>query len=295
MNNNVTITVNQTLLGFLKGSEVEVTIDSVKDLKLNNNEAVSVALEPGEHSIKMFFKYLGANCGFASAKFALGGNDVAVVEYNPPEILAMGGSISITTRKVEPPKPKVEEVKPETVKPATQKQTNVPAAKTSAPQGNTNKPQNRPVNVQKPASSGHAGNNTNTAQRQAVNTNNTNRPVQQPANTVKPRPVNNVQHTNTVNTNTVNTNNTNTGYTNYNTQNYSNNTYVKPVRNKFIAILLAVFLGGFGIHKFYTGKIVWGIIYLCLCWTGVPAYVALVEAIIYLFSSNQTFNDKFCS
>ena len=40
------------------------------------------------------------------------------------------------------------------------------------------------------------------------------------------------------------------------------------MKNRFIAALLAIFLGGFGVHKFYLGK--WnGIFYLLLCWTYV--------------------------
>ncbi|MGN1135794.1 MAG: NINE protein [Oscillospiraceae bacterium] len=54
----------------------------------------------------------------------------------------------------------------------------------------------------------------------------------------------------------------------------ANNTYIvsgKPareqknpcVKNKWIAFFLCLFLGEFGIHKFYEGKIILGILYLC--------------------------------
>lgn len=55
----------------------------------------------------------------------------------------------------------------------------------------------------------------------------------------------------------------------------------RPV-NKVIYILLAFFLGGFGLHKFYAGKTGMGILYLVFCWTGIPAIVGLIEAIIGL-------------
>ncbi|WP_084277021.1 TM2 domain-containing protein [Anaerovibrio sp. RM50] len=54
----------------------------------------------------------------------------------------------------------------------------------------------------------------------------------------------------------------------------------KKLVNKIAYGLLAIFVGGFGIHKFYTGKTMWGIIYILLCWTGIPAILALVEGII---------------
>jgi TM2 domain-containing membrane protein YozV len=52
--------------------------------------------------------------------------------------------------------------------------------------------------------------------------------------------------------------------------------------SKVIYVLLAFFLGGFGIHKFYAGHIFLGILYLIFCWTGIPAFVALIEFIIGL-------------
>ena len=44
--------------------------------------------------------------------------------------------------------------------------------------------------------------------------------------------------------------------------------------------LFALFLGGFGVHKFYAGKIGLGVVYLLFCWTFIPAIIALVEGII---------------
>ncbi len=44
------------------------------------------------------------------------------------------------------------------------------------------------------------------------------------------------------------------------------------------AVLLALFLGGIGAHKFYLGKTVAGILYLLFCWTTIPAWIALFEA-----------------
>lgn len=52
--------------------------------------------------------------------------------------------------------------------------------------------------------------------------------------------------------------------------------------SKIAYALFAFFLGGFGAHKFYAGKIVWGIVYLLFCWTLIPGIVALIEFIIAL-------------
>ncbi|MBH0071340.1 NINE protein [Pseudoalteromonas sp. NZS127] len=59
------------------------------------------------------------------------------------------------------------------------------------------------------------------------------------------------------------------------------------------AALLAVFLGGFGVHKFYLGQIGLGFIYLLFFWTAIPAIIAFVEFIILLTMSDEAFNNKY--
>ena len=65
-----------------------------------------------------------------------------------------------------------------------------------------------------------------------------------------------------------------------------------PIKNKMVAGLLAIFLGGLGIHKFYLGKIPIGILYLVFCWTYVPAIIGFIEGIIYLCSNDENFQLK---
>ena len=64
-------------------------------------------------------------------------------------------------------------------------------------------------------------------------------------------------------------------------------------KNKLAAALLAIFLGGLGIHKFYLRKVGMGILYLIFCWTGIPAIIGFIKGIYYLCISDQTFNDKY--
>ena len=49
-------------------------------------------------------------------------------------------------------------------------------------------------------------------------------------------------------------------------------------KNPTTAVLLALFFGGLGAHKFYLGKTFAGILYLLFCWTTIPEFIALFEA-----------------
>lgn len=63
-------------------------------------------------------------------------------------------------------------------------------------------------------------------------------------------------------------------------------------KSKTTAGVLAILLGGFGIHKFYLGRWGWGIVYLLFCWTYIPAIVGFIEGIIYLVSNPKDFARK---
>lgn len=52
------------------------------------------------------------------------------------------------------------------------------------------------------------------------------------------------------------------------------------VVNKVAYVVFAILLGGIGLHKFYSGKIGMGILYLIFCWTSIPSIIGLVEGII---------------
>lgn len=67
----------------------------------------------------------------------------------------------------------------------------------------------------------------------------------------------------------------------------------KTNKNRIAAALLAIFLGDFGIHKFYLGKPVQGIIYLIFCWTFIPGLIGFIEGIIYLMMSDKSFEKKY--
>lgn len=64
-------------------------------------------------------------------------------------------------------------------------------------------------------------------------------------------------------------------------------------KSKLAAVLFALFLGGFGIHKFYLGRTGMGLLYLLFCWTFIPAVVGFIEAILLLVMSDEDFVRKY--
>jgi hypothetical protein len=65
-------------------------------------------------------------------------------------------------------------------------------------------------------------------------------------------------------------------------------------KNKGTAIVLAFFLGGLGIHRFYLGRNLSGLFYLLFCWTGVPVLLGWAEAVELIGMNPDTFKMKYC-
>ncbi len=73
-------------------------------------------------------------------------------------------------------------------------------------------------------------------------------------------------------------------------------------KNRYIAAVLAFFLGIFGVHKFYLGKTRAGVIHLLCFFPGmflfgiptlVSSVIALAETVIYLVKDDQTFHEEY--
>ena len=48
-------------------------------------------------------------------------------------------------------------------------------------------------------------------------------------------------------------------------------------RDEVVGILLALFLGTFGVHHFYLRRTGLGILYCCFFWTGIPSILGFIE------------------
>jgi TM2 domain-containing membrane protein YozV len=64
-------------------------------------------------------------------------------------------------------------------------------------------------------------------------------------------------------------------------------------KSRIAAALLAFFLGGFGVHKFYLGQVGLGLLYLVFFWTIIPSIIAFIEFVLLLVMSDERFSRQY--
>ena len=65
------------------------------------------------------------------------------------------------------------------------------------------------------------------------------------------------------------------------------------MKDKNVAAILALFLGGIGVHKFYLGRTGAGILYLLFSLTMIPALLALIDFFVLALMDTDEFNRRF--
>lgn len=63
-------------------------------------------------------------------------------------------------------------------------------------------------------------------------------------------------------------------------------------KSKVVAGLLAILIGGLGVHRFYLGQW-WGVFYLLLVWTGIPGLISLIEGIVFLCRDQTAWDARY--
>lgn len=71
---------------------------------------------------------------------------------------------------------------------------------------------------------------------------------------------------------------------------------LSKLKNRKVATILA-FTGTLipiaGLHKFYLGQPLWGLLYLLLSWTPIPHVASAIEGVWYLFQNEDEFDRNF--
>ncbi len=65
------------------------------------------------------------------------------------------------------------------------------------------------------------------------------------------------------------------------------------MKDKNVAAILALFLGGIGVHKFYLGRTGAGLLYLLFSLTMIPALLAVIDFFVLALMDTDEFNRRF--
>jgi len=65
------------------------------------------------------------------------------------------------------------------------------------------------------------------------------------------------------------------------------------MKDKNVAGILALFLGGFGVHRFYLGQGGLGFFYLIFCWFPLMWVIGIIDAIVFFTTDKDTFDAKY--
>jgi len=64
-------------------------------------------------------------------------------------------------------------------------------------------------------------------------------------------------------------------------------------KSRALAVVLCLFLGGFGAHKFYLDRVGLGVVYVLLFWTFIPIFLSIIDLIVLLVQGEGGFNKKY--
>jgi TM2 domain-containing membrane protein YozV len=65
------------------------------------------------------------------------------------------------------------------------------------------------------------------------------------------------------------------------------------MKDKNVAAILALFMGGIGVHKFYLGRIGAGVLYLIFSLTFIPAILGLVDFFVLALMDKDEFDRRY--
>ncbi len=65
------------------------------------------------------------------------------------------------------------------------------------------------------------------------------------------------------------------------------------MKNKYVAAILAILGGFFGLHRYYLGQVGRGILSTLFFWALIPAIIAFIDFIIFLAQSQESFDAKY--
>ncbi|MEM9458840.1 MAG: NINE protein [Myxococcota bacterium] len=65
------------------------------------------------------------------------------------------------------------------------------------------------------------------------------------------------------------------------------------MKDKNVAAILALFMGGIGVHKFYLGRIGAGVLYLLFSLTFIPAFLGVIDFFVLALMDKDEFDRRY--
>ena len=72
-----------------------------------------------------------------------------------------------------------------------------------------------------------------------------------------------------------------------------NATHQTKHKNKIVAAVLALLLGGYGVHRFYLRKSTSGLLYLLFAWSGISGIIGIIEALRFFLMKQTKFDELY--
>ena len=94
MNSKLILTIRKNRMQLLPGN-IDATIDNAAQIKVSKDENAHYQIEPGTHTVRMSFRYLGVDCGIAQTQFPIKEGETLLITYQPPKIVFNEGEITI--------------------------------------------------------------------------------------------------------------------------------------------------------------------------------------------------------
>lgn len=67
------------------------------------------------------------------------------------------------------------------------------------------------------------------------------------------------------------------------------------MKNRGVAIMLALLLGWVGFHRLYDGRVGSGVVMFLFFWTWIPCLIAIYDVVMYLVIGEERFQKKYSS
>jgi len=95
MKTKIILTIKKKPMQWLLPSNFDAVIDDQTEIEVPKNENAHADIEPGNHTIRVSFRYLGMDCGKTQTSFTIKEGETLLITYKVPQVVFSEGEITI--------------------------------------------------------------------------------------------------------------------------------------------------------------------------------------------------------